>query len=121
MGTRFLGLALAALLAATPAMAQYLPVGTDSGATNQVTVNTGAAQSIVAARTGGPRTGRAAVTITNTTGTGQLCVGFTSAVTISTGECLPAVAGASITINTTAQIWGAVSVTGQVVSYLETF
>jgi hypothetical protein len=113
--------ALAALLAlGAPAMAQYLPAGTDSGATNQVSVTTSATL-IAAQRTGGPRNGRVAITVTNTTGSDQLCVGFTSSVTKTTGECLPPVAGASITLNTTSAIYGVVPTTTQVVSFVETF
>ena len=112
--------ALALLALASPAAAQYLPAGTDSGATNQVGVLVTATQ-IVPARTGGPRTGRVAITIINQTGTGQLCIGFTNAVTTSGAGCLPAVAGASITLNTTSAVWGIATVATQTVGFWETF
>jgi hypothetical protein len=112
--------ALALLAFASPAAAQYLPVGTDSGATNQVAVTT-SATAIVSSRVGAPRVGRVAITITNITGSGQLCIGFTNAVTTGTGLCLPAVAGAAVTLNTTAALWGIATVATQTISYAETF
>jgi hypothetical protein len=120
MRTGFVALALAALLAASPTMAQYMGPGTDSGATGQVSVTTGATL-IAAVRTGGPRVGRVAITITNNTGSDKLCIGFSNAVTALTGECLPPVAGASITLNTTSALYGIVPTTAQVVSFVETF
>jgi hypothetical protein len=121
MNKRLVSGALAlALAVAGPAKAQYAGIGADSGATGQVGVQTTATQ-IVAARTGGPRVGRVAVTITNNTGSDRLCIGFTNAVTTTTGECLPPIAGTSITLPTTSAIYGVVPVTTQTVSFLELF
>jgi hypothetical protein len=109
-----------ALAFAGPAKAQYAPIGADSGATGQVSVTT-AATLIAAARTGGPRVGRVTLTITNTTGSDKLCIGFTNAVTTTTGECLPPIAGTSITLGTTSAIYGVVPTTAQIISFLELF
>jgi hypothetical protein len=111
--------ALGLLTLSSAALGQALPVGSTAVNTGQVTIGTSAA-SIVAARVGGQRVGRISVTITNVTGTGTLCVGNTG-VTTATGECIAAVAGASITLNTMAQIFGIASAAGQTVSFIETY
>jgi hypothetical protein len=112
-----------ALALAAPAQAQYAPIGADNGATGQVNVatTTSPATLIAAARVGGPRVGRVNITIINKTGTDQLCIGFSNAVTATTGQCLPAIAGASITLSTTSAIYGVVPTTTQTVTYDELF
>jgi hypothetical protein len=110
-----------ALLMVAPAKAQ-MAAGAANGATGQVTAGTGPPATLIAAqRTGGPGQGRVSITITNKTGSDSLCVGFSSSVTPSTGECLPPIAGASITLNTTQAIYGVVPSSPQVVSFAETF
>jgi hypothetical protein len=117
---KLLAAAVLALAFTSPAKAQYAPIGADSGSTNQVSVGT-TATLIVAARTGGPRVGRVVVVITNTTGSDKLCLGFTAAVTPTTGECLPPIAGSSITLSSSAAIYGIVPTTVQTVGFLELF
>jgi len=92
------------------------PVASSSTlATKQVDVATTATQ-IVAARTG-----RNAITVTNKTGSQQVYVGPTSAVTATTGQLLPAGVGASITLPYTGALFGiAVSAT-QTVTVAETY
>lgn len=85
-------------------------------ATSQVVANTSTANQLVAARTG-----RGAVTITNITGAQQVFLGTSAAVTTGTGTLLPATVGASITIPTTAAIFGISATAAQTVSILETF
>jgi hypothetical protein len=84
--------------------------------TAQVSVGATATQ-IVAARTGAPGTGRANITLTNT-GTATVFIGNSAAVTTATGAAL--VAGASLTLSTTAAIFG-ISTATETVSALETF
>jgi hypothetical protein len=102
------------------AAALPLPTGaaTNAGSasinTGQVPVTTGNTL-IVAARAG-----RAAVTIRNLTGTGQISVGVTG-VGVTTSFVLLAVAGDSITIPTTAAVYGTVAATTQTVCFVETF
>jgi hypothetical protein len=113
-------LAFLGFLAAAPALADSLPIGAANGATGQVSVGT-AATLIAAARSGGVGVSRASITVTNTTGSDKLCIGFTNAVTATTGECLPPIAGVSITLATTAAIYGVVPITAQTVSFVELY
>lgn len=96
-----------------------ISLGTNALATNQVSVASSATL-IVAARTGATGTGRKSVTITNITGTGPFYVGNTG-LTTSTGMYVGATAGASITLDTQAAIFGIVPTTAQSVSFVETF
>jgi hypothetical protein len=91
--------------------AQYLP----NLASSQVSVDTTSGGKLIAAA----RAGRGAVTIINT-GTIAVFIG-PSGVTTSTGALLPGIAGASITIPTTAAVYGIVSNGSQTVSVLETY
>jgi hypothetical protein len=93
------------------------PVGAASIATAQVASVTSAATSILAARTGAVGTGRISATIYNN-GTVTVFIG-TSGVTTSTG--IPLIAGAALTLDTTAAIYGIVSSTAGSVSAVETF
>jgi hypothetical protein len=88
-----------------------------------VTGVSGAATSILAARTGGPGTGRIKVILTNNS-THDVVIG--NANTMTTGYTLPAMVstaatGASVTIDTQAQIFGFVSSGSANVSYVEIF
>jgi hypothetical protein len=95
-------------------------VGAAAIAENVVAVGT-TSTLIAAARTGLPGTGRVSITIVNTAQATSLCVGNTG-VTTSNGMCLPAIAGASITLNTTAAIYGVWGDAGtHNVSFIETF
>lgn len=96
-----------------------LPVQVTSGGTSdqispgQVSVTTSATQ-IVAARSG-----RSSVVIT-TAGTDTVYIG-TSAVTTTTGIPLYNVQGASITLDTSAAVYGIATTTTTVVGYLEIY
>jgi hypothetical protein len=103
----------------TNGVAPSTPVGAANFTPAQVSVLT-TATLIAAARTGAPGTGRASITIINKTGTDFVCLGG-SGVTASTGLCLPEVAGASITLNTTSAIYGIVATTSQTVTEGETY
>ena len=93
------------------ASAQGLP----NFASSQVSVDTTSGGKLIAA----VRTGRGAITIINT---GPIAVYIgPSGVTTSTGTLLPGIAGASITIPTTAAVYGIVSSGSQTVSVLETY
>ncbi len=94
------------------------PVGAASLATGQVSV-AATATSIATARTGAPGTGRASITLVNTTTTAIYIGG--SGVTTTTGQLLPGVVGASLTLNTTAAIYGIVATGTATVTELETF
>lgn len=98
---------------ASPSISQSQ--GSGSIATSQVAAATGAANQLVAARAG-----RNAVTITNITGAQQVYVGATG-VTAATGFLLPAVVGASVTIPTSAAVFGISLTAAQTVGILETF
>lgn len=87
--------------------------GTPSGATGQVAIGT-TATALVAARAS-----RAAVTIINGTTT-PVYIGFTSGVTTGTGALLPGAIGASITIETTAALFG-ITASSSAISFVETF
>lgn len=95
---------------ALPAGAQQTPSRNIN--TGQVTVGTGA--TLIAA----VNPNRGTITIVNL-GTGALYVG-NSNVTVATGQLLPGVVGASVTINSTAAIYGIAAV-AQAVSYLENY
>jgi len=92
------------------------PVGAGAIATAQATVGTSGAQ-IVAARTGALGTGRADVTIINY-GAATIYVGL-AGVTTSTG--LPIPTNGSVTISSTAAIYGISASSGNIVGILETF
>lgn len=106
----------AAPAAANPVTPSNQPVGTGALATTQVTV--GNSSQIVAPRTGVAGTGRVAVTVVNTTTT-SIWVG-NSGVTSLTGLFLPPIIGASVTLNTTAGIFGTATSSSNV-SAIETF
>jgi len=93
-------------------------VGAAAFAATQVSVGN-TATLILAARTGAPGTGRLAATVTNI-GTIDVYVGG-GGVTTGTGQLLPGVKGASLTIPTTAAIYGVVATGTQTVCALETF
>lgn len=98
---------------------QNLAVGAAHLSTSQVSVANTATQ-IVAARIGTSGTGRVAVTVVNT-GAVAVYLGATSGVTTSTGTLLPAVAGASVTINTTSAVYGIVATGTETVTEFETY
>jgi hypothetical protein len=109
------------LIAATMALYNQ-SVGATNLATGQATVTTAATLiGPLGGRTGPPGTGRVAITIINNTGSDRLCIANSNTVSITTGQCLPAVAGASITLNTTSVIYGIVPATTQTVSFSETY
>jgi hypothetical protein len=87
------------------------PEGTDNLATAQISVLNSA--TLIAAA----RAGRAAITILNT-GAVAVSIGNT-AVTVGGGMIIPP--GASLTLNTSAAIYGISATTGQLVSVVETF
>jgi hypothetical protein len=65
------------------------------------------------------RATRNAVKITNTTGTYPVWIGFTSGVTASTGDLLPAVAGAFVIIPSQTTVYGIAVGGTQIVSFLD--
>jgi hypothetical protein len=92
------------------------PVGPASIATSQASISTSAA-TIVAARTGVTGIGRVSVTLYNS---GSTVVYFgASGVTTATGQVL--IAGASVTLDTTAAIYGITASGTDVVSVTETY
>jgi hypothetical protein len=92
------------------------PVGPAALATSQASIGTGASL-IVAARTGAVGTGRVAVTLYNS---GATTVYFgPSGVTTATGAILPA--GAAVTLDTTAAVYGVTSSGTDIVGVTETF
>ena len=94
--------------------------GLSSLATGQVTLTTTSASAIVAARTGVPGVGRGSITLTNTSTT-AVYLG-NSGVTFSTGLLLSGIVGASITLDTTAAIYGCLAAGGSAtVSFCEVF
>ena len=98
------------------ALPTTLQVGAAGLATNQISVAT-TSTLIVAARTGAPGTGRVAVTILNS-GAATVFYGV-SGLTTANGSILPA--GAAVTLNTTAAVYGIVATGTVTVSYTETF
>ncbi len=92
------------------------PVGSGSIATSQAPIGTTAA-SIVAARTGAIGAGRIAATLYNA-GSATVYIGG-SDVTTSTGMPLPA--GASVTLDTTAAIYGIAASGTQTIGVTETY
>lgn len=94
-------------------------VGSTNFATAQAatSISPAAATSLVAARAI-----RRSVTITNITGTQPVYLLTTAAITgVTTGHFIPGTAGASITIPTTAAIFGTSPTAAQTVSVLETY
>lgn len=108
----------AAASASSPVTPANQPIGAANFAATQVSV-TSSATSIVAQRTGVSGTGRVSVTITNTTTTALYLGG--SGVTTSTGTLLPGIVGASVTINTTAAVYGISSGSSATVTAFETY
>jgi hypothetical protein len=95
-----------------------IPVGAGNIATNQATM-TSVASLIVAARPGAPGTGRINALIENFGGI-DVYVGGPS-VTVGTGIKLPSPAGTSMSIDTTAALYGIVASGSQTVGVLETY
>jgi hypothetical protein len=108
----------AAASAASPVTPSNQPVGAAAFATAQVSCGS-TATSLVSARTGVSGTGRVSVTATNTTTT-AVYIGA-SGVTTSTGALLPGIVGASLTLNTTAQLYCIVATGSATVSEIETY
>ena len=95
-----------------------LSVGAANFTPGQVSV--GATSTLIAAaRTGVSGTGRVAITVVNA-GTTPVYLGG-SGVTTSTGALLPGVLGATVTINTTAAIYGIVTTGSEAVTEFETY
>lgn len=101
---------------ANPVTPSNQPVGTLIITPTQVTV--GSSTELAAPRTGVAGVGRVAVTVVNT-GTTSLWIG-NSGVTSLTGLFIPPIPGASVTLNTTAGIFGQ-SAGSSTVSVLETY
>jgi hypothetical protein len=80
--------------------------------TNQISV--GAVATLIVAQ----NTGRKTVVITNL-GTTAVYLGANSGVTSSTGQILPGVVGASISIPQTGPVWGITAGGSQSVSFLD--
>jgi hypothetical protein len=106
--------------ASSPVTPSNKPVGSAALATNQISCPITTATQSVAARTGVAGTGRISVTITNITGTEPIFIGNTG-VTVSTGSYIPAVAGASLTLDTQAAIFCIASTAAQTISFVESF
>ncbi|MDE1902157.1 MAG: hypothetical protein KGI37_11060, partial [Alphaproteobacteria bacterium] len=110
----------AAASASSPVTPSNLPPGAAAINTNQVSVAaTAGGTLIVAARTGVAGTGRVSATVCNT-GTTAVYIGNTG-LTTSTGQYLAGVAGACLTLNTTAAIYGIVATGTETVAYSETY
>jgi hypothetical protein len=84
-------------------------------ATNQVTVNTTVGGTLIAAS----RASRSSITITNL-GTTAVYIGNTG-LTTTNGAFLPGIVGASITLDTTAAVYGIVAAGSQALSFVETY
>jgi hypothetical protein len=110
-GNTSLASILSALQASTP------QVGYANMASGQATIASGATL-IASARTGAPGTGRGLITIVNTT-TQPMYVGG-SGVTTSTGQLLPGVVGASITLPFQGAVYAAGG-SSSVVTYTELY
>ena len=108
----------AAASASAPVTPSNQPIGAANFAATQVSC-AATATSVVAARTGVSGTGRIAETITNTTTT-AIYVGA-SGVTTATGQFLPGIVGASLTVNTTAALYCIVASGTATVTSLETY
>jgi hypothetical protein len=89
------------------------PVGADGFATAQISV-TSAATLIAAARPG-----RGEIQVMNTTATAVYLGG--SGVTAANGHLLPGIIGASVTLKTTAAVYGIVASASATVTAAETF
>ena len=98
-----------------PVGVQSVGRASDNIATNQILVGTTAGGTLIAAA----RIGRNAVTITNL-GTTDVYIGA-SGVTTGTGALLVGTKGASITIPTSAALYGIVGAGTQAVSFVDTF
>lgn len=110
----------AAASASSPVTPSNLPPGAAAINTNQVSVAaTAGGTLIVAARTGVAGTGRVSATVCNT-GTTAVYIGNTG-LTTATGQYLAGVAGACLTLNTTAAIYGIVATGTETVAYSETY
>ena len=92
------------------------PVGASALATAQASIGTTAA-AIVAARTGGSGTGRITATLYNT---GAVTV-FVGSSGVTTGNGIPVPAGASLTLKTTAALYGITASSSATVGVVETF
>ena len=92
------------------------PVGASALATAQASLGT-TASSIVAARTGGSGTGRIAATLYNT---GAVTV-FVGNAGVTTSAGIPVPAGASLTLKTTAALYGITASSTATVGVVETF
>ena len=96
-------------------------LGAANFATGQVTLTTTGGAIIVPARLGGITVGRVSVTIVNQSST-SVALGPTAGVTFTTGQVLPGVVGASITIATTAAVYGSLQSAGTaLLTYHETY
>jgi hypothetical protein len=93
------------------------PVGSAAFATSQASIGTSAA-AIVSARTGAPGTGRIAVTLYNA-GAQTVYYGASSSVTTSTG--MPLAPGASVTLDTTAAVYGIAASGTNTIGVTETY
>jgi hypothetical protein len=94
-------------------------VGAAALATNQVSIAaTAGGTQIVPQRLGAPGVGRAAVTIINPPGGVTVYIGNTG-VTTANGQILPS--GWSLTLNTTAAVFGIVATGTQTVGFVETY
>lgn len=89
--------------------------GAGAGSTKQVTVDNSGTTVVVAARAD-----RIAVMITNL-GTTDVYLGFATGLTTGTGDLLPGIKGASVTIPTTAEVFGVVAAASQAVSVMEIY
>jgi hypothetical protein len=102
---------------------QVANVGASHFAPGQVTFTATTATLIVAARTGGPGTGRTSVTIENDSSGSSAAVLYIGGSNVTASAGLPVVAGSQPrTINTTAAIYGVLAASGSVaVSYYELY
>jgi hypothetical protein len=101
-------------------VAPFLGVGASTFMPGQATLTSTTGTLVVAARTGVNGTGRISVTVINNSTT-AVYLG-PSGVTSSSGMILPGVVGASVTLTTTAAIYGALAATGSaLISYYELY
>ena len=106
---------LLVLLLTTPAYAQYYEPGSQAQ-------NFGTAQVSVATTATLVETNRVrnSVTIVNL-GTNQICLGQTSAVSLTNGLCLPGTVGASVTIPYSGAVWGIAATGATTVSVMDIY
>lgn len=83
------------------------------GRTEQVSVGTGVT------RIAGANPYRKSIKITNLTGTQLIYLGFTNAVSSTTGDYLHSAAGSNTTIMVYSEIWGIAAVSAQTVTVME--